>query len=112
LNGIKIPVVHYEFYALFFGLIILNFAANPDIKISMENAAFSYLGNISYGLYMYHPIGIVLAISICKKVGLLSNWLIYPASMLLTVALAGLSYRYYESFFLQFKKQFSKIISG
>ena len=103
---------NYEFYAVLFGIIILNFAANDKIKISLENKLLNYLGNISYGLYMYHPIGIVLAISIAVSINLTTNWLLYPLSLVLTIIFAGLSYKYYESFFLKFKKKFSNIISG
>ena len=112
LKGIYIPYIHYEFYSVLFGIIILNFASNDKIKISLENRLFNYLGNISYGLYMYHPIGIVLAIAISISIGLTTNWLIYPLSFTLTIIIAGLSYKYFESFFLKFKDKFSIVLSG
>ena len=112
IKGIYIPHIHYEFYSVLFGIIILNFASNDNIKISLENRALNYLGNISYGLYMYHTIGIVLALSICISIGFTSNWLIYPLSFALTIIIAGVSYKYFEAFFLKFKNKFSNIISG
>ncbi len=112
LNGIYIPYFHYEFYAVLFGIIILNLAANRTILISLENKTLSYLGNISYGLYMYHPIAIVLALNICKSLNALTNWAIYPLSIFFTILLAGLSYKYFESFFLKYKGKFSNVISG
>lgn len=111
-KGVYIPKFHYEFYSVLFGIIILNFATNNTIKISLENKAFNYLGNISYGLYMYHPIGIVLALFICNYIKLQTNWIVYPLSFALTIFLAGLSYKYFESFFLKFKDNFSNVISG
>lgn len=112
IKGIYIPYIHYEFYSVFFGLIIINFAVNKKIKISLENTILNYLGNISYGLYMYHPIGIVLALYISLSFDIHTNWLIYPLSLILTITMAGLSYKYFESFFLKFKVRFSKILSG
>jgi peptidoglycan/LPS O-acetylase OafA/YrhL len=112
IKGVQIPYVHYEFYALLFGIVILNFAANDKIKISLENTALNYLGKISYGLYIYHPIGIVLAIYLAQSVKCTTNWLLYPLSLLCTIALAGVSYRYLESFFLKYKPKFSTIESG
>ena len=103
---------HFEFYALLFGIIILNFASNKKIKISLENKVLNFLGNISYGLYMYHPIGIVLAIVISLSIDLSTNWFIYPISFLTTIAMAWLSYKYFESYFLKLKNRFSYIISG
>jgi peptidoglycan/LPS O-acetylase OafA/YrhL len=111
-KGVYIPNLHFEFYSVLFGIIILNFAANERIKISLENKVLTYLGNISYGLYMYHPIAIMIALSIAAAINFTSGWLIYPASIALTIALAGMSYKYYESFFLKFKNKFSNILSG
>jgi|GEM_PF-3221228 len=76
INGVYIPYIHYEFYSVFFGLIIINFAVNQRIKISFENTILNYLGNISYGLYMYHPIGIVLTLYIARSLDIHTNWLI------------------------------------
>lgn len=112
IKGVYIPYIHYEFYAVFFGLIIINFAVNNQNKISLENNILNYLGNISYGLYMYHPIGIVLALYISLSFTIHTNWLIYPLSLIITIFMAGLSYKYFESFFLKFKIRFSKILSG
>lgn len=104
--------INNETYAVLFGILILNFAVNDKIKISLENALFTYLGNISYGLYMYHPISIILAITIASSLHVHTNWFVYPLSIGLTILLAGLSYKYFESYFLQFKTKFSNIISG
>ncbi len=112
IKGIYVPYIHYEFYSVFFGIIILNFSANNRMKISLENKIFNYLGNISYGLYMYHPIAIILAIAIGTSIDFNTNWFLYPLSLILTIIMAGLSYKYFESFFLKFKKRFSIILSG
>ncbi len=112
IKGVSIPYIRDEVYSVLFGIIILNFAANNKIKISLENKLLNYLGNISYGLYMYHSIGIVLAFAIATSINYTKDWLLYPLSFILTIILAGLSYRYYETYFLSFKHKFSKIMSG
>lgn len=112
IKGVYIPYIHYEFYSVFFGLIIINFAVNDRIKISLENTILNYLGNISYGLYMYHPIGIILTLYITQSLDIHTNWLIYPLSLIFTIIMAGLSYKYLESYFLKFKIRFSNILSG
>lgn len=111
-TGFIFPFLHYELYSVLFGIVILNFAANDKMKISLENRLFNYLGNISYGLYMYHPVGIVLALRIGLAINLSTNWFFYPLSLIITICLAGLSYKYYESFFLKFKNTFARVISG
>lgn len=62
--GVKFSYFHYEIYALLFGGIILHLAANPHLGRCMEHTSFHYLGKISYGLYMYHPIAIVFALQL------------------------------------------------
>ena len=112
LRGTVVPHANNEFYAVLFGFLILNFAANPRIGISLEYRILNYLGNISYGLYMYHLIGIGIALAIARGLNLEANWFIYPVSFAITITLAGVSYKYFESYFLKFKSKFSKIHSG
>lgn len=112
IQGAHIPYIHFEVYSVLFAIIILNLASNKNIKLSLENRVFNYLGNISYGLYMYHPIAIVLALVISTHLDYTENWLIYPLSFAMAIAMASISYKYYESFFLKFKLKFSNILSG
>ena len=41
----------------------------------MENSLTNFLGKISYGLYMFHPIAIVLAIKIAIYLNAINNYL-------------------------------------
>ena len=65
----------------------------------------SHLGKISYGLYMFHPIAIVISIKIYLYVNILSNYFLYLLSMMLTTLIASISYVF-------FKIKFSSIVSG
>ena len=109
---IIIPHVYKETYGVLYGLIILNFASNPKIHFNLEAGIFKYLGKIAYGLYMYHPIAIVLTVHLAQWMGLQNDLFIYSSSLILTVALAGLSYKYFESFFLRLKINFSSLRTG
>ena len=111
-KGVHIPLLHYETYATLFGLIILNFAWNKELDFSLENKVFNYLGNISYGIYMYHLIGVVLAIQLGKYLEITTNWLLYPTSMIITIVISSLSYTYFEKYFLKYKNRFAKVRSG
>lgn len=112
INNINIPYFHFQTYSLLFAVIIINFSTNENLHISLENKTIQYLGKISYGLYIYHSIAIVLAISLTKELHLVSDWLIYPLSFLFSILIAGISYAYFEKYFLKFKFKFSNIISG
>jgi peptidoglycan/LPS O-acetylase OafA/YrhL len=111
-NGLKFPYVYKEFYSLWFGVIILNFAANKDILIHLEQRPMRYLGKISYGLYMYHTIAIVAALQAALWLGAPLDAFLYPSSLALTVLLSGLSYKYFESYFLNFKTHYTSVTSG
>jgi len=111
-NDLQFPYFYKEFYSIWFGIIILNFAANKDNLISLEQKPIRYLGKISYGLYMYHPIAIVAALQTSIWLGAPVDALLYPLSLALTILLAGVSYKYFESYFLNFKTNYSTISSG
>ena len=94
INGKTFTYFNYEIYSFLFGIIILNFAANSNIPITFEFRLFKYLGRISYGLYMYHSIAIVLSFFILKEIGTINDFFLYPLTFILTIVLAGLSYRF------------------
>ncbi|HMS00908.1 MAG TPA: acyltransferase [Anaerolineales bacterium] len=111
-NDLPFPYLYKEFYSVWFGILILNFAANKNIFLSLEGRPIRYLGKISYGLYMYHPIAIVLALQTTGWLGSPSDAFLYPLTFALTILLAGVSYKYYESYFLNFKTNYTSIKSG
>jgi peptidoglycan/LPS O-acetylase OafA/YrhL len=111
-RGVHFPHFNSIVYSGLYGIILLNFAANKSIYISFENKVFNYLGNISYGLYMLHPIGITLAIRLSMKINIVNNLIIYPFSLLFTIVLSSLSYHFFESYFLKFKSGFAIVKSG
>ena len=108
-----------EFFAVNIILLILNIAANPNTLIRMENVFFHFLGKISYGLYVYH---LIIAAMVIKGISnweasnslspLLSGLIIIIITTLLTILISHLSYRYFESYFLRIKNQYSIIQTG
>jgi peptidoglycan/LPS O-acetylase OafA/YrhL len=65
------------------------------------------VGVLSYGMYLWHVLAIEAVVRALARVHLSSLWL-FPATALLTYAIAELSYRYYESFFLRLKARFHR----
>ena len=106
------------FDALLFIILILNVSTNEKFFLKLENRFYSYLGNISYGIYMYHTICIAIVMTILQRLEieknnfLLFNIFIYTFSTLLTILVSGLSYRFFESFFLKQKERFMIVISS
>ncbi|MDU1889837.1 MAG: acyltransferase [Dysgonomonas sp.] len=108
----QLPVLHHEFYAVLFGIIILNMSANPKPPINLENKVLNYLGKISYGLYMYHPIAIVIIVKSLASLSIYNFFLQLFLCTALTVLFASLSYHLIEKRFIKLKTRFSKVVSG
>lgn len=102
--------------ALVFIVIILNLSTNPSLKISLEHPILTTLGNMSYGIYMYHTLCITVCLYALTAAvpggGWSFNLLLYVSSIGLTLLISYLSYTYFEMFFLGLKERFMVIKSG
>lgn len=105
--NVEISFGNSVLYAFHFGVIILSLVYNPKLKNLLENRVFNYLGKISYGLYMYHQILIVFTINVLLKLNIINNYLIYILSIILTIIISAISYRYFETPFLNKKRTLS-----
>jgi len=99
--------------------LIINVASNTQSILNLENSVFSYLGKLSYGLYVYHLLAVVLVLKGLPALFPIqewSHWISYPVTLglilLLTTGISHLSYTYFESYFLRKKVRFSKVLSG
>lgn len=99
--------------------LIINVATNKQSILNLENSVFSYLGKLSYGLYVYHLFAVVLVLKglpALLPIQEWSPWISYPLTLglifLLTTCISHLSYHYFESYFLRKKVWFSTVLSG
>lgn len=112
-GGIRFPILQYEIYAVIFGIVILNLSTNPKTIFNLEYKPIDYLGKISYGVYMYHVLCIFISYKmISYALGDVSNWILYPLSIVLTILISSISYEFFEKPFIKIKTNFSSIISG
>jgi len=111
----SIPILEYfdnVVLALIFSFVIFEqtFLGKSLFKVRRVRG-FSVLGKWSYGLYCYHGVVITLFLKVLER-GILPEsvffkLLVYPAFILLvTVLVSGVSYRFFERFFLGFKGNF------
>jgi peptidoglycan/LPS O-acetylase OafA/YrhL len=117
IQGVSNRFLEHELYSVLFGVLILNIALNPRSLIRLENRLLNFLGEISYGLYVYHWFMIVLVLNLLKRMGgiessILRNFFIYGGVAGLTIAVASLSHRLLERRFLKMKNSFAVILSG
>lgn len=110
LFNIYIPYIQEEYMCFVFGLIIYNAALNDKNVFLLNNKPLSYLGKISYGLYMYHPVAIVFSIIMMKYLGLSSyKMLTYALVLTVSIGVSVLSYEYFEKYFFKLKNKFKLV---
>jgi len=66
----------------------------------------AFLGTISYGMYLMHMLAYHVATRLLPTDCLNRPLLVFAATVLVVTVAAGLSYRYYERFFLRLKDRF------
>lgn len=116
-KSVYIPYINIEIYALLFCILIVNISCNPNSIFKLENSFWAKLGDISYGIYMYHLIAIGIVLFTMKQVNMqrfnfYENLLLHVSSQLLTYAIAYFSFKYFEKPFLSLKQKFVIIKSG
>ena len=93
-------------YSVLLGLLVLNLAANPWLINVLEHPVLRYLGRISYGLYIYHMVAVIAILNMAKRMDITSDLVTYPVVFALSIAMAALSYHFFELFFLRLKNRF------
>jgi peptidoglycan/LPS O-acetylase OafA/YrhL len=83
--------------------------------INLDLQVFDFLGKISFGIYIYHPLIIFLLSLFFRKLNVPPVYnviLIYIIVFSLTITIAYLSYRLFESKFIRMKYKFAIIKSS
>lgn len=111
--------LHHIILSIIFLVIICNSTSNSKTFIKLENPILYWLGNISYGLYLLHPISIGISLAILREViiykpevSIWYNIALYGLTFSITVIIAHFSYKYFEKRFLNLKRKYTVIISG
>lgn len=90
-------------------LLLILISINQSNKTVFRNKSFSFLGNISYGLYMYHPFIMFLMFPISYKLLHISkniyifHIIIYILILSITIFISFFSFKYVEKYFIKIK---------
>ena len=99
-----------------FTSLIMNLSLNKRFPVKLKSKKYDILGNLSYGIYMWHTIIITIVLSLANYTNMintpLNNLFIFIVPYLLTLVISYLSYKYFESGFLKLKKRFMVVKSS
>lgn len=103
----------HAFSMILFALFILNISNEKEYIV--ENKFMNYLGEISYGIYMYHMIALNLIVFISLKIsvehlfGFIGTVVFINITTIgLTILFSHLSFYYFEKAFINLKSKFRK----
>jgi peptidoglycan/LPS O-acetylase OafA/YrhL len=94
--------------SIVFGMLILNVGTTERFLPMLNHPTLEALGNLSYGMYMYHPLILLLGFHLLySRLDTATYQLvIYPAIIGATVFVSWVSYRYIESPFLRLRDKY------
>ena len=104
------PILSSVVIDLLFLYLIVCVAVIENSIIKLRSKIFSFLGEISYGIYMFHMLAIFITIHFLKKYlvhmnPFTSHFLFYTTVIIITIGVASLSKYLFEDFFLNIKKK-------
>lgn len=100
---------HNFISGLLFGFVLLILSSKKSY-VDLEWRPLVYLGTVSYGIYIFHPYVSVVLRFVMQKLTFLNGliaripFLFFIMVFLITILVAHISYKYYESYFLRKKR--------
>lgn len=116
--GSYIPAPYrIQYVAVISLFVIMSQLSEKPFLINLENHVFDFVGKISYGIYVIHPVLIFVFSRWYSRLSitwpeLTQRIVIYVFITLITIVLAYLSYRFYEKPFLNLKRRFAVVQSS
>ncbi len=107
-------IIDNELVSLVGLCLIISQAQGKNRIINLENNIMDFLGKISYGIYIFHLLIIFYFSKLfpkIKDIGFSSYVLVYLMVVITCVAVAWLSYQYFEKRFLRLKLRYSVVPS-
>ncbi|HNE49948.1 MAG: acyltransferase [Chitinophagales bacterium] len=92
--GARVPFLTYELYCVLF-ICVLFYLIKDNKAYFLENSILRYLGQISYGIYMYQMLAIYGVVYLYMHLHFHYLY-IFPLSFVLTILLSAVSYEYLE----------------
>lgn len=114
-----IVLLFFPTVKLLFGLVVMFeilFVVQENFRYNLRHRFLNRIGEISYGVYMYHPIVVYLSYTAVHSFlndGAAYHVVLYLIIPILTLLISAASYRYFEKPFIRYKnKKFTILSSG
>jgi peptidoglycan/LPS O-acetylase OafA/YrhL len=103
-----VDLVYTTFTCFMFGVLILNVSTNERFFLKLDYRWLNYGGKISYGIYMYHPLLLLVFHAwLYRRIDDdLYGFIIYPLVIVTTLVVAVLSYEGFERRLIALKDRF------
>jgi peptidoglycan/LPS O-acetylase OafA/YrhL len=105
------PILTGIVEGILFLWLILNVSVNPKSIMKLQNRWLDFLGEISYGIYMYQMLIIFASVLVLKKILIastpsLSTLIFYVFISFAIISISWFSKRFFEDWFLKLKGKF------
>lgn len=112
-----ISLIDNEILSIITTLMIIHQVSLDKPLVSLEGKIFNFLGKISFGIYIYHPVFVHFIVEYFKGLdnfasSLLLRGLCYSSCFAVTILVSYLSYEYFEKRFLKIKMQYMIVDSS
>lgn len=99
------------FYCGIAAFAMANYLFNPDAFFNFKKKnILHYLGKVSYGIYMYSNILLIIIIEkVMLRFGYTNMYLFFFLNIVVTLVVAAISYETLEKFFLKLKTRFEVV---
>ncbi|HQW84441.1 MAG TPA: acyltransferase [Ferruginibacter sp.] len=108
-------VIDHEIISLVTICIIIGQVKIKNRIINLDTKVLDFLGKISYGIYVIHPLVIFFMAHLLNRVNIpdpTKYVVVYISIISFTIFLSWLSYTYFEKYFMNLKKKFEVVKSS
>ena len=107
----RITPTHYLFIYITMAAIVASCVIREDHYLAkvLGIAPFKLIGVLSYGMYLLHMLCFHAVKVVGERIDLTHPLSNFVATTLLTIGAAWISYTFFESYFLNLKKRFSRV---
>ncbi|MEO6252908.1 MAG: acyltransferase [Ferruginibacter sp.] len=108
-------IIDHEIVSLVTVILIIGQITVKNRLINLDNRVCDFLGKISYGMYVIHPLIIFFAAKLLKETDLpplLKYSLVYTFVTGATILISWISYEYFEKRFLRIKMRYTTVASS